>query len=315
MWVDNMFYVMYLKNLGLPGFGHRAIWNPLFGGTTFSYLCFFGNLEIGCAMIDCHAQLRITLHLFHALRVNGIIHEGQIPLLDMLHNCFKSSKGIWEGELPKKGEFVKRFWICFGMNIATAKIMAERAKLIAQAHCLVPAEEESWKQRKMSPLEPSKISKCYRRICNRDFHDVKDKYHTPDQRRRMGGSDQYILAVRKNDTLDALQDEQVLLSFNLPTCGALLEQFICSLGRVLQWEPLLAGGVDDSILGEDKRQGFAVLFAQHLLGALDFSQDPLSFEFLDIPLGEASSSFMTQFFSQFIDPSKVLWFQATQEEI
>ena len=83
--------VAFLKNFGLDVFGKRALWNPLCAGTTFSYLNFFGNLEAGCSLIDCQAQLRITLHLFNELKVNGIIRNGQIPFLDKLHKCFQST--------------------------------------------------------------------------------------------------------------------------------------------------------------------------------------------------------------------------------
>lgn len=43
----NVRVVLFLKNLGLPVSGRRAIWNPLCAGTTFSYLAFFGSLEAG----------------------------------------------------------------------------------------------------------------------------------------------------------------------------------------------------------------------------------------------------------------------------
>jgi hypothetical protein len=82
--------------------------------------------------------------------------------------------------------------------------------------------------------------------------------------------------------LDAIENEQRLLSFNLPTIGVLLEQFVCSLGRILQWEPILASNPAPFMWdgANFKRQGFVYLFAQYLLGALDFAQDPYSYVFL-----------------------------------
>mmetsp|Transcript_10333 Transcript_10333/g.18281 ORF Transcript_10333/g.18281 Transcript_10333/m.18281 type:complete len:193 (+) Transcript_10333:3-581(+) len=126
VFLQNMPAVMFLKNLGLPVFGSRATWNPLCGGTIFSYISFFGNLEGGCALIDGRAQLRITLH--HALRVNSIVREGEIELLDRLYDAFKTSRAIWEGPLPRKGEFLERFWVCFGSSRADAKKLAEKAR-------------------------------------------------------------------------------------------------------------------------------------------------------------------------------------------
>jgi len=80
----NLSVVMMLENLGLPSFGKRAIWNPLFAGTSFSYLTYFGNMEAGCSMVDHHAQLRIVMFLYHGLILNGIIESGSIPFLDVL---------------------------------------------------------------------------------------------------------------------------------------------------------------------------------------------------------------------------------------
>ena len=303
VWRHNMFCVSFLENLGLPVFGRRALWNPLCFGTTFSCLTFFGNLEVGCALVDCQAQLRITVHLFHALRVCGILRQGQIPILDMLYDSFKTCKAVWEGALPKRGEFVQKFWICFGMKPTDAKTMAVSSKLAVQMRQIDTTKDaQQWKQRKMHTIEPAEIATCYRRICNRDFHDVVDNYHTEEQRRRSKGTDMYSFAVRANDTLDAIEREHKLLSINLPSCAVVLEQFVCSLGRVLQWGPLLSSS-------GDARQAYAIIFAQHLLGALDFAQDPVNHEFLNVPMGLASSSFMSQMFSQ-LDPARVLWFQA-----
>jgi hypothetical protein len=169
--------------------------------------------------------------------------------------------------------------------------------------------------RRINPIEPAEISKSYRRICNRDFRGVVDKYHTPDQRRRNKGTDQYLLAVRTNDTLDAIENEQRLLSFNLPTIGVLLEQFVCSLGRILQWEPILATHPAPSMWdgANFKRQGFVHLFAQYLLGALDFAQDPYSYVFLRVPLVEASAQFMNEMFNR-LEPQRCMWFQVVEEE-
>ena len=306
VWRPCMALVMFLKNLGLEVFGKRALWNPLCSGTIFSYLSYFGNLEVGCAMIDCQAQLRIVLHLFNALKANRIIQEGHIPFLDNLHECFEDSKAVWEGPLPKKGEFVERFWMCFGYSSGHAKLMAAKARAAVQGQRFNGRDDQkAWKPRKRNQMEPSEISKSYRRICNRGFGGVVDKYHTDEQRQSCQHTELYSFAVRTNDTLDAIDKEQKLLAFNLPTCGSILEQFVCALGDVLQWEPLLQEG--SKSLGVAKRQGYAHFFAQNLLGALDFAEDPLYYEFLDVPLGLASSGFLTQFFLRLL-PENAIWF-------
>ena len=313
-WNRNMFTMMFLRNLGLDVFRDTAIWNPLYGGTTLSYLCFFTNLEGGCAMIDCLGQLRIVLFLYHGLLVCGILRPGQLPLLDMLYQGFRTCKGVWEGQLPKRGELVQRWWICYGASIPQAKKMAEDSKKTTRQRQIGDLDVSGQHRRRMTPIEPSDISVVFRRICCRDYSDVVDHYHTPEQRRRNQYTDQYRMAVRINDTLDTLDKEQKLLALNLINCGTVLDQFVCSLGRILQWEPILAQGMASSaVLSRTKRDGFVYLFAQHLLGALDFADDPFRHEFLNVPLGEATATFMSLFFGE-LAPERVLWFTPVEEE-
>ena len=166
----------------------------------------------------------------------------------------------------------------------------------------------------MNPIQPEDVSKSYRRVCNRDFHDVVDNYHTPEQKERGKHSDAYTFAVRINDTLDAIEEEQPLLSFNLIACSVILEQFVCSLTRVMQWDPLIQSFIKGNPnLQLDHRQGVLHMFAQHLLAALDFSSRPIEHEFLQVPLGLASSSFLTEFFLR-LNPESVVWFNAIREQ-
>ncbi|KAL3795413.1 hypothetical protein ACHAW5_005375 [Stephanodiscus triporus] len=74
-WMHNTAFVLFLENLGLGVFGERMLWNPLCAGTIFSTVSYVGNLYGGCAIIDCQAQLRISLYLYHGLLINGLIHE------------------------------------------------------------------------------------------------------------------------------------------------------------------------------------------------------------------------------------------------
>jgi len=319
---QNLLSINFLQNLGNDIFDDRAIWNPLCGGTSLSYICYFGNLEAGSTLIDNRAQLRIVLHLYHALLMNGIIKKDQIPLIDVLYDTFKTSRAIWEGSLPKKGDFVQRFWTCYGTNVKDARHLAEGAKLGVESNkesthlgelnnfstqCL-------FRKRKMKAIDSAEISKSFRRLWNQDFHDVVDNYHTPEQRHPKKDGEVYEVAVRVNDTLDAIDEEQVFLSKNLVVFGAHLEQFLCSLSRILQWDSIISVAMtSDARLGQDKRQGFVHFFAQYLLGVLDFSNDPSSHIFLEVPMVEVSVSFMETYFLQ-ISPELLNWFSPTQYE-
>ena len=122
----------------------------------------------------------------------------------------------------------------------------------------------------MKSLEPAQIAKCYRRICNRDFHDVVDNYHTPEQRNNSRGTDMYNLAVRINDTLDAIDDEHRLLAQNLLNWGILMEQFVCSLNRIMQWDEVMESLIAQNgpPPGNDKRPGTVFYVCATFVGSL-----------------------------------------------
>jgi hypothetical protein len=147
----------------------------------------------------------------------------------------------------------------------------------------------------MKPIRPEEISKSYWRVCNHDFHDVVDKYHTPEQRDQAQHTEYYMLAVRGNDTLDAIDEEQPLHSFHLIACSIFLEQFVCSLTRVMKWDSLIEYCVQ-SDPGLDQHQGAVHMFTQFLLGALDFASDPTDHMFLQVPLGRTSLFFLSEYF-------------------
>jgi len=308
-WKHNTSLILFLENFGLDVFGEHMIWNPLWGGTAFSIVCNIGNLCAGCTLIDCQAQLRISLYLYHGLLINDIIKEGDAPLLDILYEAFKESKAIWEGSLPRRGELVKRFWICFGMSLIESKRMAEKAQTYANQNIReftgIDCDTLMIRGRKMHPIDPGDIATSFRRICYRDFHDIVDKYHTPEQRKLWGGTDQYMFAVRTNNTLDAM-DKDSILRFNLASCGCFLENFVCSLGRIMKWD-LQSLQLEDDV---GMRQMYAIVFAQHLLGALDFSVDPLHHRFCQVPLGRASSTFMKEYFQR-LPAKNVVWYQGS----
>ena len=321
VWKHNLMMITFLENFGLPVYDELAIWNPLCAGTSISVLDFFGNIEGGCAIIDCQAQLRIVMYLYHGLVINGIFSEEQIPFLQILYNGFKKCKALWQGSLPKRGELVKRFWISFGMGLSDSKKMSENAGLLARGGRL-PSDDlfaqgvKLCRGRRMHPIEPAEILTSFRRVCERDFHDVVDKYHTPEQKRNTRGMEQYTVAVRTNDTLDHLEDEIQLHAINFVPTAWYLEQFVCSISRVLGWEALLKSFKSDNNM--DMRQGFAIIFAQHLLGALDFARDPLNHSFQNVPglvalspspnIVAGTAGFLETFFVR-VPPQNVMWFQ------
>ena len=316
----NMAISRYLENFGLPVFNNRAIWNPLAGGTLLTYVAFFGNLEVGCTLIDDRMQLRMTLHLYNALIVSNILKRGEIPLVDALNEAFEKCRAIWPmGKPPSKGKFVEHFWLSIGAHVSSVREMRDEAKGIIQTVSSkhsdhpVPEHLSVMKSLKPRPIEPSEISTSFRRICHRDFHDVVDNYHTPEQRKSGRGNDGYALAVQTNDTLDAIDNEQMLLALNLCACGTWLDRFIGEFSAIFQWESALAVFLDHELgTGLDKRQGVIYMFAQNLLGALDFAKDPLEMNIYRVPQGKTAYTVMKKI-SDAIPPDETVWFQAIEE--
>jgi hypothetical protein len=266
-WKKNVHFLSKLRSFGMPWFGDRATWNPLFGGTVLSYVCLFGNIEIGCASIDCNLQLRICLHLFHALKINGFLREGEIPFLELLHDFFKSSKAIWKGPLPDIGECGYRFWFSLGMNTKQARETSAIAKGSFHQMMRLNATNGSvsLRHRLMNHLNPADVSATFRRICNRDFRDVKDNY-TPKERGQRNGTDDCRHHASAIGASIGVRKEQRLLSLHFLACGAVLEKTVCSLAKNLPFVEKYSASLDPRL---NKRQGFALLFVRFLLGALD----------------------------------------------
>lgn len=100
-WKHNVGILLFLDNYNIDAFEERAIWNPISAGTILNIGTYFGNLDAGCALIDCRSQLRIVLFMYHGHLIRGLIRRGQIPLLDEIYDTFKDCKAIWTGSLPK----------------------------------------------------------------------------------------------------------------------------------------------------------------------------------------------------------------------
>ena len=121
-------------------------------------------------------------------------------------------------------------------------------------------------------------------------------FHNDKQKREWKGTLLHDHYVRVNDSLDALRNEQKLLSLNLSSVGGILNEFIYELFVAMEWKDEVDRVVrttPDSIkemrrmdgrkigLGEASDETFeriimATLFAQRLLGVLDFVDDAVN---------------------------------------
>ena len=260
-----------------------------------------GNLEGGMTIIDSFAQV---LHLYNAfVQVGGFLKVGDIPFLDWLHDIFKDCKAVWEGHIPKKGEFVERWWISFGASIKNAQQLATsthtriRDGTNANVTTLQPPPRLDY--RDMTPINPEDIAKCFRRVCLHDFagieHDfagIEGQYQTDSQRERNEGSLLYEFIVRSSATIESMEREQMLLASNFIVFGSKFNAFVAKLfDVVLEWTPQIdqmIAETPDSIKAGERVNGTSVhhnsweatdtsmrrltmvhLMAERLLGPLD----------------------------------------------
>ncbi len=336
-WSENLKRIQLLKWLVVPPTLKpdrvatlRAFWNPLCAGSFLCYIAYFSNLEQGSWMVDSFAQLRIVLHLYNALKDVGLLPPEGREILGLLDDQFKNSKAIWEGLQPSRGDFVRRFWISYGTELKEAQRRSrETASKYGVESTGFAAEHRvnTTTARQMTPMEPSKLAKSFRRIMNNDFTDVVDSYHPTASHKT---NPLYDHAVRCNDTLDAMEADQRYLAMNMTSIGAHLNAFIMMLSDALEWQPsiekLLATlpdevrfdrRTDGRRIGRSsweasddnlERQAIAAIFADRILGKLDF-QD------LTYPDTELARTIavMNVFFGN-LDPASTLYFVPVEEQ-
>ena len=110
-----------------PAIAERlAFWNPVIGGEFMLFGTYLCSIGLGSATVDSMGQLRFTLHLYHALKLNQ--PSLHIPLLEGIDKVFRKTKAVWVGGRPEKGSHAKHFWIAWGMSVAEASRMENDAK-------------------------------------------------------------------------------------------------------------------------------------------------------------------------------------------
>ena len=299
-WAENMKRLQVLKFLVTPPTLQpsreqtiRALWNPLCAGNLLGYIVYYSNLHEGSWMVDNYSQLRMVLHLYNALKEVGLSPADSHGFLALLDRNFQNSKAIWEGSKPTRGNFVLQWWIAFGTEVKEARRLSdEAAARISKAHGTSNEALQSRLQdtaRRMTPIEPDKLSKSFRRIVNRDFTGVMDKYHEGTEKQK--SDPLYDHVVRCNDTLDAIEDDQRYLAMNMTALGAHLNSFIDKFFD-LYWKrevQTIVGATPDSMRYGRRADGRSIgrqswestdsnlerlamvsIFAQEILGRLDF---------------------------------------------
>jgi hypothetical protein len=99
-----------------------ASWSPLIGGELMLYATHVCSIDLGSATIDSLGQLRITLHLYNALKLRDPFFG--IPLLESMDKIFKNVKAVWTGGKPKRGSCCAVFCMSWGISATQAARLA-----------------------------------------------------------------------------------------------------------------------------------------------------------------------------------------------
>ena len=331
-WAENLKKLQILKKLVEPPTLKpsreqtlRGLWNPFCAGNFLGYVAYFSNLRQGSWMVDSFSQLRIVLHLYNALKDVGLAQPDSQGFLELLDKNFENSKAVWEGPKPTRGKFVLRWWIAFGTEVMEAKRLSNEAaarfsRVQPTSNTVSRPSRRQETARQMTPIEPEKLSKSYRRIMNRDFSDVVDKYHNTAKQK---SNPQFDHLVRCNDTLDAIYEDQSYLAMNMTALGAHLNKFIDQffshywkkeIQMIVQTTPdsvRFGARTDGRRVGRQSwetsddnlgRQAMVCIMAEEILGRLDFLE-------LSVPNPAVVHlvSFMNKYFNQ-LDPRLFMYF-------
>ena len=302
----------------------RGLWNPFCAGNFLGYVAYYSNLEHGSIMVDNVAQLRMILHLYNALKDVGLAPLDSQGFLESLDTIFQSSKMVWRGSKPTRGSFVLGWWNAFGRSEDARQFSDEAAARFARVQH-TPSKVSRRRRLQETPRrlifnEPGDLSKSYRRIVNRDFSDVADKFHkTAEQKSRR----LHDHTMRCHVVKAAIYEDISYLAMNLTALGAHLNQFIDQFFHQYWKEEikLLAETIPDTVrfgtrpngrpipcqtweTSDDnlERQAMAFIMAGEILGRLDF----LDLSIHD-PVVVQVRSFMTLFFNQ-LDLALIMYF-------
>jgi hypothetical protein len=222
-WTHNMEALLQMRCLGIQGFDVTksqemlSTWNPLCAGTILSFAAYYGSLYGGMTLIDHAGQLRVTLHLYHALRNLNAILPGQARALDLLYDSFRGSKRVFGGPVPKKGQYTFCWLIAFGLDPKWATELVNNGCAAQEwsDHCyLVP-----------NCYAPEDLSVSYREVCMHDYrYNAFVQAPQPPYRRAS-----IKFAGRLVDTLDAIDSDTPLLATNIVALGHYLNQFYIDL--------------------------------------------------------------------------------------
>ena len=144
-----------------------AFWNPVVGGQLLLFATYSINLALGATVVDCIGQLRITLHLYNALKENELIQDDEGLLVKLLHNVFEKSRVIWVGSRSVKGEFEKKYIISAGAGLEEA---VKRSKVKFKTFSPETIASCRYTQtRKLEKILPGQMSASFIHVVKRGF--------------------------------------------------------------------------------------------------------------------------------------------------
>ena len=264
----------------------RALWNPLCAGMFLTYITYFASIRVSSTMLDMSWQLRFLLHLHNALKERNLVQKD-IPLIRILDRSFASVRAIWQGCKPKRGEFVKWWWVSFGVKPLIAKQEHESAKKSYDMGYTVTRADmlKGFTFRlHATPIDADDFSRSFRRVCVRDFSELRGQMDTKTPAVLDSSVKEHL--DRVNDSLEAISSESDLLSLNLVSVSFVVNDFVYFMSQRMGWDAIIdsMGASSSTKLVDDDdpklktkriiRRGAACRFLSHeILRLLDFCDD------------------------------------------
>jgi hypothetical protein len=284
-----------------------SIWNPYCAGSFLSYIAYHVNLAGGAAVMDSVGRLRMTLHLFNALKQIQAIRPGQIESLDRISEAFIGCKSIWHGPLPVKSQFQACWSIAFETKPAARRHRAPSTRE-SRGKGTTPRERDR--------IDVAHLSKSFRRICLRDVSDVPSRMGKKLRKGLKHGVCQHVDVML--DTFSAMSEEQVLLATNLASLGFYMNEFYICLFNEWGWMPMVEQIVRDTTAkmkrdnrmdndlqypweaSDDFRKYLVMshIFGEKVMAALDAG---------DTLVASRCADFMVEYFND-LDLGMLLWF-------
>ncbi|GAX17286.1 hypothetical protein FisN_10Lu159 [Fistulifera solaris] len=196
---------------------------------------------MGSATIDSLGQLRITLHLYNALKLRDPLLR--IPFLEDMDKLFKNMKAVWTGGKPKRGSCCAVFCMSWGISASQAARLAFKHTAIEDTFPEYIGAKDH-KRNSNERIHPEDISASYRCLAHHNLRsENKDNRHNTFRNARAA----VINSQKKkhcSSMIDPMRDDQDhVFPVNFTAVGSILLEFVKALSDHMGWSNMAEDAV------------------------------------------------------------------------